>query len=285
MGPDGTVWGRDVLLHADAGTPPLVIVKQWMSFMLWGRLAYDPALPDDLFLDEIRRRFPGVPAGELMRVWTAASRVFPAVTSFFWGDIDLRWFPEACLSHPRHKGFYTVRHFMEGSTMPGSGCVDIRSWCVAVRDGRDPGGRTPPEVAAGLRANAEAVLDAMPGLHTVARASQDAELARTLLDMLAMARLGQYYAEKIDGAAALAAFDLSGEPGAREIAVRHLEAARNAWAAYAAATTQQYRQPVLYNRVGVVDIPALMARVEADVNLAQNWRAGTLAWPARPANP
>ena len=42
------------------------------------------------------------------------------MTRFFWGDIDLRWFPEACLSHPRYKGFYTVKHFVEGETMPGS---------------------------------------------------------------------------------------------------------------------------------------------------------------------
>jgi hypothetical protein len=285
MGPDGTVWGRDILLHPEAGAPPLFIMKHWMSFMLWGRLAYDPDLPEDRFLDEIRRRFPGIPAGDLFRAWTLASRVFPTITSFFWGDIDLRWFPEACLSHPRHKGFYTVRHFMEGSTMPGSGCVDIRRWCLAVRDGRDPGGRTPVEIAGSLRSNAETVLGLLPALHVAAGTVRDAELARTLLDLLAMARLGQYYAEKIEGAAALAAFDLTSEPGARELAVRHLGAARDAWAAYAAAYTQQYRQPVLYNRVGVVDIPALASKVEADTNIALTWRPGTLAWPARQGSP
>ena len=43
MGPDGYVWGRDFLeRHPDPGTRPLVMEKQWYSFMLWGRL---PTIP------------------------------------------------------------------------------------------------------------------------------------------------------------------------------------------------------------------------------------------------
>lgn len=51
-----------------------------------------------------------------------ASQIMPLTTRFFWGDIDLKWYPEACFSHRRSKGqgFYTVRHFMEGAAMPGS---------------------------------------------------------------------------------------------------------------------------------------------------------------------
>jgi hypothetical protein len=54
----------------------------------------------------------------------------PLTTRFFWGDIDLKWYPEACLSHRKSKGFYTVRHFMEGITMPGSEVLCIRDWRI-----------------------------------------------------------------------------------------------------------------------------------------------------------
>ena len=59
MGPDGYVWGRDFLeRHPDPGPRPLVIEKQWYSFMLWGRLAYDPALPDSHFEKVLAARHP-----------------------------------------------------------------------------------------------------------------------------------------------------------------------------------------------------------------------------------
>ena len=116
MGPDGTVWGRDFLSTEPETPRPLVIEKQWFSFMLWGRLSYEPSLPDALFERTLAQRFPGVPAAKLLLASEEASRIIPQVTRFFWGDIDLKWFPEACLSHPRHKGFYTVKHFIEGET-------------------------------------------------------------------------------------------------------------------------------------------------------------------------
>jgi hypothetical protein len=37
----------------------------------------------------------------------------------------------------------------------------------------------------------------------------------------------------------------------------------------------------LYNRVGVVDIPALTAKVEQDISIAQLWAPGTVPDTAR----
>ena len=89
----------------------------------------------------------------------------PLITRFFWGDIDLKWFPEACLSHPRSKGFYTVRHFMEGITMPGSEVLPIRDWRLRLLGRKPMGGTTPLEIAAaldGAAAETSAALDAPP---------------------------------------------------------------------------------------------------------------------------
>jgi len=52
----------------------LVMQKQWFSFMLWGRLSYDPTLPDDLFKRTLAARFPEVPAANLRRHAEAAKR-------------------------------------------------------------------------------------------------------------------------------------------------------------------------------------------------------------------
>ena len=274
MGPDGTTWGRD-FLGGEPETPrPLVIEKQWFSFMLWGRLSYEPSLPDSLFERTLAERFPGVPAAKLLLAGEEASRIIPQVTRFFWGDIDLKWFPEACLSHPRHQGFYTVKHFMEGESMPGTGILNIRTWRDRVRDGKPMGGMTPVEVAAALEEHAAATLKLAAEVGQADPAGTppaNRELRLTLGDYEAMAHLGNYYAEKILGATQLALYDSTGAPGRKQEAVAHLKAALAHWQRYAAAASTQYK-PQLLTRVGYVDLNALTAKVAQDVALADSWQ-------------
>jgi hypothetical protein len=252
--------------------------------MLWGRLAYDPDLPDELFRRTLAVRFPSVTAEKLSTAWSEASRVFPAITSFFWGDIDLRWLPEACLSHPRHKGFYTVADFMRGNTMPGSGLVNIVEWRRR-KTANVPGEMSGPlETAAKLANHAGAALKLLPELR--AAQGSDKELRQTLGDISALAHLGNYYAEKLRGAADLALFDKTSQPASRESAIKHLQIALDHWKRYASAYTLQYEQPRLYNRVGWVDIPALTAKVDQDISIARLWTPGTIpdAPPPRQAD-
>jgi hypothetical protein len=45
----------------------------------------------------------------------------------------------------------------------------------------------------------------------------------------------------------------------------------------AAACTRQYRQPLLYNRVGLVDLPKLADKAAADIELARNGEPVSIA--------
>ncbi|MCU0915671.1 MAG: hypothetical protein MUC88_14065 [Planctomycetes bacterium] len=221
MGPDGYIWGREFLSTEPDAPRQLVIQKQWYSFMLWGRLSYDPALPDGLFERSLAVRFPGMPAEKLLAASCAASKIIPQITRFFWGDIDLKWLPEACLSHPTHKGFYTVAHFMTGETMPGSGILNIRTYRDRLLADRPRDGITPPEVAQALKNHAQTTLQL---LRELPANPADKELRFTLGDLKAMAHLGDYYAEKILGATDLALFEKTGQAEQQAAAVRHLEA-------------------------------------------------------------
>jgi hypothetical protein len=274
MGPDGTIWGREVIAK-DPETPhELVIAKRWYSFMLWGRLSYEPDLPDSLFEKTIASRFPDVDATKMMRTWAEASKVFPLITRFFWGDIDLRWFPEACLSHPRYKGFYTVQHFIEGQTMPSSGVLNIVEWRQRMLAGQPMNGVTPLEIAEELAKSAGAALRSVAELRQTPGMAK--ELRLTLGDLEAMGHLGNYYAAKIRGAAELALFDRTSKPERREAAVRYLYQALDHWKRYSTSYTAQYRPAQLYNRVGYVDIPGLTTKVEQDIAIARLWVAGTV---------
>ncbi|MCC6355122.1 MAG: carbohydrate-binding family 6 protein [Verrucomicrobiae bacterium] len=275
MGPDGYTWGRD-FLSKDPGNPrQTVMQKQWLSFALWGRLAYDPELPAATFGRLVGARFPGADVGALTSAWASASKTFPHITRFFWGDIDIKWFPEACR---RKSGFYTVRDFIEGGTMPGAGVLNIIEWRARLLAKQKPEGATPPEIAATLDGNAVKALDALPDLRraTITSADGAREYAATLGDIEAMAHLGRYYAAKIRGACELALFDKSGDEARRASAIRHLESALAHWKDYAAAYTRQYVQPALYNRTGIVDIPGQAAKVLDDVTMARRWQPGDI---------
>jgi len=275
MGCDGFLWARD-FLSKDAGTPRQTVMhKQWLSFALWGRLAYEPDLPAATFDRLTGARFPGADVPRLTAAWADASKTFPYVTRFFWGDIDVKWFPEACR---RKSGFYTVRHFVEGGTMPGAGVLNIIEWRTSQLANQKPGGVTPLEIAATLDANATKALAALPALQRakVSPAASAKEYAATLGDIEAMAHLGLYYAAKIRGACELGLFDKTGDSKQQATAIKHLEAALNHWKNYSTAYTRQYVQPVLYNRTGVVDIPKQTGDVAADVQMARDWKPGTI---------
>jgi hypothetical protein len=245
----------------------LVVKKQWYSFMLWGRLSYDPSLPDSLFERTLALRFPEAPPHKLFVASEASARIIPEINRFFWasGGNDLAWFPEACLSHPKHHGFYTVEDFINGTTTPGSGILNIREYTDAIQKHTPITGTTPPQVALQLRVDASLaleLLDAMPP------PGADKELRLTLGDLRAMAYLGTYYADKILGATELARFHATGDVQSRVAAVHDLESGVEDWKHYAATATHQYR-PELLTRVGYVDLNALTIKVEDDVRLAR----------------
>lgn len=273
MGPDGTIWGREFLSKSPDTPRQTIISKRWYGFMIWGRLSYDPTLPDSVFERSLALRFPELETGVLFRAWKAASKIFPKITSFHWGDIDLRWLPEACLSHPRYRGFYTVRDFVESRTMPGSGLASILEWRTKKLAGEPWKGEGPLEVADALAGYAREVLRAAPRLRGSGSLSKEAR--ETIGDLVAMAHLGNYYAEKIRGAAELALYDRTSAPANQQAAIRHLQNALDHWKRYAAAYTLQYEQPRLYNRVGWVDVRALTAKVEQDIAIAQLWPPGS----------
>jgi len=272
MGPDGYCWGREAI-DVDGDVPrQLVMKKQWYSFLLWGRLSYDPALSNDHFRRIVEARFSEVPSEKLFTAWAAASRVFPLITRFFWGDIDLRWFPEACMRYPAPRGFYTVKDFILGQTMPGSGVLNIREW-LNHKDHAEQIAVGPLEIARDLESNAQKTLTLLADLKS--RDIARRELQRTLGDLEAVAYLGKYYAEKIRGAVRLAEFDRDGQPEQKQAAVEHLHKALENWQNYARITLSQYK-PQLLNRIGYVDLHEITPYVEKDIAIAQQWKPGTL---------
>lgn len=274
MGPDGYTWGRDYLTRGNEHQ--LVLQKQWYSFMLWGRLSYNPDLPEDIFMKTLQTRFPTVDVQKLYRPWAAASMIFPWITRYIWGDIDLKWFPEANISHPTHKGFYTVADYIEREPMPGSHIRNIYLWAKYKHEGKADSLQSPLAVAdtlAWLSAQAFNGLKLLPKR----KIGSFAELDQTLGDIEAFALIGNYYSAKMKAACSLAEFDEFGNEADRKKTIDYLQKAKTFWAAYAKVYNSLYK-PALYNRVGFVNIPQLIAKVEADITMAKQWKPETIKY-------
>ncbi|MBI3948486.1 MAG: carbohydrate-binding family 6 protein [Armatimonadetes bacterium] len=272
MGADGYCWGR-VADSTEPETPPrLYLQKQWFTFMLFGRLGFDPTLPNSHFERAVADRFPEMPAGKLLDAWTAASRTLPLITRFYWGGLDLHWYPEGCF---RNKGFHSVRHFAESFWEPirGSGIIGITEWRDPALRGEPIPAITPLDIASDLEANAARALRLVGELKPFQ--GDRKELRLTLGDIEALAHLGRHYAEKIRGAAEIALFDADPKPERRAAAIAHLEIALEHWRRYAAIAKRQYK-PQLLNRVGYLDFDALTEKVAADITMAREWEPGSL---------
>ena len=264
MGPDGYTWGRE-FLSSEPDTPrQLVISKMWYSFLIWGRLAFDPALPNSHFERILAARFPEVPSGDLFAGWASVSSILPLMTRFYWGSLDFRWYPEASWSLA---GFASVQDLITPRYPPMSAEEDGQSPRLmsvkAFVDGEPANGRlTPLQVADRLAGHADAGLHRVDGLSPGA----NKELRLTLGDIRAMAWLGRYYAEKIRGAVSLYRHQTHGQAEDHARARTHLEIAAAHWREYAALWSKQYSGQVL-TRMGLtpVDIRAIQAFVDRDV--------------------
>jgi hypothetical protein len=270
MGPDGFTWGRDFLDRDDADKElgakrPLVIDKHWYSFMLWGRLSYDPRLPDALFEDTIKARFPDADTAVLYDAWATASKIIPQTSRFFWRTNDVEWYPEACGHYDRLRNgstFYTVADFMNGVSMPGANILNIRQWRYRLANNLTLDMPGPLESSDALAGFADSTLALVAQLRRADPRGK--ELRQTLGDC--------------------ESFDASAREEDRARAIAHLELALAAWKRYAAIRDAQY-VPAYYCRIGYVDITARAADVARDIDIAKGWKPGTLMFdPGKPAD-
>jgi len=262
IGSDGYLWGRVYCSTDPAFNGQLENKKHWYNFMLFGRLGYNPHLPNSVFKNQLKLRYPEVPTDILYDAWKTSSKIVPQATRFFWRNWDYEWYVEGCKG-PR---FITVQDFMNGKTMDDSGILNIADYCERVVNQKAIPEKTPVAVADALSDYANQTLrlvKAMPG------SFKNAELKQTVNDIIAFAYLGHYYSEKIRGATELGFFSLTADESHKKKAVSHLQKALGHWKNYANVLSSQYL-PREFARHQRMDWNALTKDVERDIELARN---------------
>lgn len=237
LGSDRFCWGRESASKSPSSPRQLENEKHWYSFLLWGRLGYDPDTSPALLQGLIGHRLKTKQSARLYDTWQAASRIIPLVNRTRYVPWDYMWWVEGCRGNLLDKsirGFHTVDIFLDPrwGGMAGTDHIGLHEYVF----GGKTSGITPLASADQLDALAQEALDGAAAIDDGGKA----ELRETLGDIRTQARLGQYYAAKIRGAVSVGLLRKTGETRHQTEAVAHLEKALAAWHAYARELDANY---------------------------------------------
>ena len=225
MGSDGYVWGRVFSSENALFQGDLEVNKHWYRFMLWGRLGYNPKLPDSVFVNTIAARFGQEQAQHIFDAWNGGSKAFTAANSLIWWLWDGWWYPEGS---KRAQGWRDVNDFINTSPPQGAPVYSIKEYKNRLNAGDPMEKKTPLEVAAEIRAYANTALG------TVIRTGDNEELRLVSNDIKALGYLGLYFAEKIEAA-------VYHHLGQKSKAISHMQNAYWHWKSYTEIGDAMYK--------------------------------------------
>lgn len=233
------------------GSPRWAFQRQWLFYMLWGRLLYDPATPDEVFRAEFQRRYG--PAGQnLLEAYTLASRMPLRLASLYKSSWDFTLYSEGFMAPSpilnQTKGrsaFISVDHLIEQPVLDPR-YVSIKQYVEAGGGKEFADDRiTPPRLAEMLEADGRRALSLVASI-----SANDPVLVEEVGDVKAWAHLSLYFAEKLRGGVALCEFRRNNQPGQRQQAIAHLEKAAKHWDDLIAVTEPLYREMPLVHLSG-----------------------------------
>ena len=264
MGSDGYVWGREFISKNPESTRQLEINKHWFRFMLWGRMGYNPNIPEQRFKDILASKFPEVDADKLLYTWKSASKIIPQMNRFHWRDWDYMWSPEACMEI--WNDLRSVDEFRTTATMEGSGILNPYDYVTADLNKMVIKGITPIMVADSLFYFAN---EAIEGGKQLSDENNSKELKQTILDAQSMGYLGEYYANKILAAVHLEYFKQTGDEKQKIKAVNRLRNAVTCWESYRDINVNRYKKQNLA-RLRTFDFNDQLKWVKKEVDMTKN---------------
>jgi hypothetical protein len=265
FGSDGYVWGREFISRTPQTPRQLEVDKHWYSWMLWGRLGYDPGLGTERLVSLLERRYPGLDGRTLFDALQDASMIYPLTTGFHWGPLDFQWYIEGSSSRDNEagtvSGYHDILSFISHPTHPGTNNLTIPAFVGGQISGKEVDGTTPLEIARRIEEHADRALQGVGSLS----ANGDVALWRQLEDIRAMAWLGKHYSHKIRAAAEIALHWATNDKEHRLEAVRHAQLAALCWRTYVSYLSGAYQSSIWLNRIGEVDWKRLYIDVLHDV--------------------
>ncbi len=204
--------------------------KYWPWYLAWGRLSYNPELPEETLVNAFRARF-GDAGKDVYDAMQSSGTIVPLAMAYrFTGPDQRNMSPETQTS-----AFDPVRHeaitpltFAHNTPMDPRSFVGIDEYVTQRIKGKSDGRIGPREVSGIFKTNAERTQKLISAIDLNLPNQGQWRLLRT--DLLCASWLGKYYAARIEGAMSLDAVLQVGTGSDIDGADAALMESRHAWA-------------------------------------------------------
>jgi len=204
--------------------------KQWLFYMVWGRLMYDHMTPDDIFANSFNQKY-GIKTGNLLIEAHKFSDKMPLrLASFYAASWDFTLYSEGFLANAKSalnclydkvSPFISVDEII-GTVVLDTNLVSIKDFVGGKKN--SAGKINPMQLADELKKNGEKALELVHGIKT-----KNATLIHETDDIRTWSYLSLYFSEKLKGGTALQEFRTTGNIEKQAESVKYLETALVYW--------------------------------------------------------
>lgn len=181
--------------------------RQWLWYSIWGRLLYDGQTSDELFAEQLNKRFAIDYGSDLVDTWKTASSYYHLFSSFYIGSWDGALYSEGFSSIMRGPNveknkfdIVTMQALGNRPVLDTARFVNISDY-VQNKSSIADEITTPPELADILNQNAKLILS---DLEVYRKGQPATALEIELTDLETLAYLQKFFAERINATLLLA---------------------------------------------------------------------------------
>lgn len=264
--------------------------KQWLFYMLWGRLLYDPSTSDQIFESAFDRRYPIKQGGLLFKAFTSASQMPLRLASFHGATWDYTLYSEGFLApfasngglHDTVSSFISIDELIDHPVLDPDyiSIPDFIKWTNEEK--KMPTHKiTPLSLANSLEVDSKIVLNIVNQLRPRAQNT----LACELDDLEAWAYLSSYFADKLRAGVSLQMYRVTGAREEQRKAIQLLTSCVMKWEKISAITSKHYQEVAYvddhssggkaYKDARRFSWSKYLPQVKRDVILAKNGRVVT----------
>lgn len=257
--------------------------KQWLFYMLWGRLLYDPKTPDLVFEKAFEKRYEHVNGKTMLNTSSQVSNMPLRLAAFYAGTWDYTLYSEGFLSpfavHPENddkaSSFISINELINQPALDPD-YLSIKSFVdISINKKSADGKLLPLALADSLDKDGHRALKTIRTL----RKSQDQTLQCELDDLETWAYLSLYFSEKLKAGVNLQWYRTTRQPEKQKEAITQLQQCHKYWIRISSITKGHYREvPYLDDDSSkrltnadahVFSWAKFLAQVERDIDLAR----------------
>lgn len=244
--------------------------RQWLFYAVWGKLLYDPTMPDTQFESMLDARFGNGTGKDLLVAWKLASRVPLHFASFHRGTWDGTLYTEGFSSWTDSgsggRTFFGIDSFIGHPVLDKKRYVNIADF-VKTGGVVESGKLSPLALAMQLDRDGAEALQRVAAIR--AKATLSPTLECELNDIETWCAYGNYFAEKLRGGVALATARAKNDVNEQAIAVSALERALVHWKHLAELSEKFNQLPILSNSKTPFSWSSLTPAVENDIEVGK----------------